>query len=67
MYNHTRVKGKGVRGMSERYMKVEIQDDELAQALDDLEKGRKMIEDSANKLRFLGVATIKKEEAASGN
>lgn len=53
--------------MSERYMKVEIQDDELAQALDDLEKGRKLIEDCANKLRFLGVATIKKEEAASGN
>lgn len=60
-------RGEEVRGMSERYMKVEIQDDELAQALDDLEKGRKMIEDSANKLRFLGVATIKKEEAAKGD
>ena len=53
--------------MSERYMKVAIQDGELAQALDDLEKGRKLIEDCANKLRFLGVVTIKKEEAASGN
>lgn len=53
--------------MSEFYMKVEIRDDELAQVLDEIEKGRRMIEDCANKLRFLGVTTIKKEEAASGN
>ena len=53
--------------MNPYYLKVEIQDSELEQVMDELEKARRMIEDCANKLRFLGVAEIKKEEAASGN
>lgn len=53
--------------MNPYYMKVEIQDGDLKQVMDELEKAMKMIEDCANKLRFLGVAEIKKEEADSGN
>lgn len=53
--------------MNPYYLKVEIQDSELEQVMDELEKAMKMIEACANKLRFLGVAEIKKEEADSGN
>lgn len=53
--------------MNPYYLKVEIQDGELEQVMDDLEKARKMIEDCGNKLRALGVVTVEKEEAVSGN
>ena len=53
--------------MNPYYLKVEIQDSELEQVMDELEKAMKMIEACANKLRFLGVAEVKKVEADSGN
>lgn len=53
--------------MNPYYLKVEIKDSELEQVMDELEKAMKMIETCANKLRFLGVTEIKKEEADSGN